>query len=77
MVGELDELGMSASYIAELGRAELGQVGLGIMSAVSRQHFVIAAYIDVEAQDGVLATGALKSGNLGLELVLFSRLLGL
>lgn len=59
MVGKLDELGMGASYIAELSGAELGQVGLGNMSANSRQHFVVCAYIDVEAQDGILATGAL------------------
>ena len=59
MVGKLDELGMGASYIAELSGAELRQVGLGIVSVEFRQHFVVAAYIDVEAQDGVLATGAL------------------
>ena len=59
MVGELDELGMCTSYIAELGGAELGQVCLGIVSAECRQHFMVAAYIDVEAQDGVLATGSL------------------
>lgn len=59
MVGKLDKLGMGASHIAELSGAELGQVGLDIVSARSRQHLMVAAYIDVEAQDGVLATGAL------------------
>jgi hypothetical protein len=41
VVGKLDELGMGASYIAELSGAELGQVGLGILSAMFRQHFVV------------------------------------
>lgn len=59
MVGKLDEFGMGASYITELSGAELGQIGLGIVSARSRRHFMVGAYIDVEAQDGVLATGAL------------------
>ena len=59
MVGKLDKLGMGASHIAELSGAELGQVGLNIVSARSGQHFVVCAYIDVEAQDGILATSAL------------------
>lgn len=59
MVGKLDEFGMGASYIAELSGAELGQVCLGIMSAKLGSSFVVAAYIDVEAQDGILATGTL------------------
>lgn len=59
MVGKLDELGVGASNIAELGCAELGQVGLGMVSAKLSSSSVVAAYIDVEAQDRILATGTL------------------
>jgi hypothetical protein len=45
MVGKFDELGMGASDIAELGGAELWQVGLGVVSARCRcrQHFSICS----------------------------------
>jgi hypothetical protein len=59
MVGKLDELGMGASYIAELGGTELWQVGLGIVLAKLGSSVVVAAYIDVEAQDRILATSTL------------------
>jgi hypothetical protein len=59
MVGKLDELGMGAADIAELSGAELGQVGLRMVSAKFGSTCMCATYIDVEAQDGVLATGAL------------------
>jgi hypothetical protein len=59
MVGKLDELGMGASYIAELGGTELWQVSLGIVLAKLGSSFVVAAYIDVEAQDRILATSTL------------------
>ena len=42
MVGKLDELGMGASYVAELSGAELGQVGLGMVSARCRQQCVVS-----------------------------------
>jgi hypothetical protein len=43
MVGKLDELGVGAADIAELSGAELGQVGLGMVSAKCRQHWVVCS----------------------------------
>lgn len=76
MVGELDEFGVCASNIAELGSTELGQIGLSAGQRWSGSTSQEAAYVDIEAQDRVLATSTLESGDFGLKLVLFSWLLG-
>jgi hypothetical protein len=75
MLAELDELGVEASDVAELGRAELGEVCLGDTLALggmtlAASHDKLPTYVNIKSEDWVLLARALEAGDLRLELVL-------
>ena len=65
VVGEFLELVVSAADVAELGGAEFREVGLGEVSCGLHCRWW-KAYVDIELEDGVFATGALQGGDLAL-----------
>lgn len=62
MIGELYELRMGASDIAELGRTKLWKVCLYILALFSREIRIIS-YVDIKSQYRIFPASALEAGN--------------
>ncbi len=64
MLRELDELGMGASYVTELGCAELGEVCLNMLALALSIN--LRTYVNVESDDGVFASCSFQRSHFGL-----------
>lgn len=72
MIRQLDKFGVQSSHITVLRRAESRKVSLYLL-AVFRISRARDAYVDIESEERVFLSSALKARDLGLQLILWLR----